>query len=506
MRKLVVAISLVLFSVVVNAQQIGMFAHSFYKPMIYNPALTGTSGFYNAMLVRRMQWTGFTGSPTLNTFNFDGNLKNKNVGIGVGLISDVRGISNRVGGNLYYSYRLKLNREFDLLFGVSFGVINQSLNFSKIIAETAVDPTLFADPQQQLTYDGNAGFALIWKDLEFGASVPQVVGNKVSFSADSTTATYLHDRHYIGYLKYRVSINEEKGIAIVPQTLFRVVPNAPLQFDATVNLDWNDKFWITATYKSNYAVAANIGMRIKKHFYVGYSYDFIIGGIGKHAGLSHEIMLNFKFGKDKTEEEPIVDEQPVVEEDVVIPEEPIEVEVVKAEVIDTVVSSPEDLPDLNTLLILNLLKEIEAMLDNPQATSRQVLDLKMRISAFSNSDFRDASIRGTVKSMTKKLKLPNQKSPDIIIKGTIVLNDTTVPPDFTFVSITIIDTDYDETVGTYTPNSKDGTFLLILRPQESYQLIIENDGYELFIEDLLFDKEAAENEIMKEVRLIKEGL
>ena len=93
-------------------------------------------------------------------------------------------------------------------------------------------------------------------------------------------------RHYIGYLKYKFYIEKgkakekETGISIVPQAIVRIVPNAPIQYDGIVNFDWKDKFWVGVTYKSSYAVAANVGMRIMKQFYVGYSYDFAIGNIG----------------------------------------------------------------------------------------------------------------------------------------------------------------------------------------------------------------------------------
>jgi hypothetical protein len=84
--------------------------------------------------------------------------------------------------------------------------------------------------------------------------------------------------------------------------LVRFIPNTPFQYDGNLNFDWQDKFWIGATYKSDYAVGANVGFCVHKQLYVGYSYDFIIGNIGKYSGMAHEIMVNFKFGKNKKEE------------------------------------------------------------------------------------------------------------------------------------------------------------------------------------------------------------
>lgn len=501
MKKVIVFICVVLFALSTNAQQIGALGHSYLKPIVYNPALTGASGYANAMLISKLQWTGFKGAPQLNVFNFDGNLRNKNIGLGVGLISDKKGLTNRVGGNFAYAYRLRLNKDIDLHFGISAGLINQSHDFSSIVVETSgIDPAISSDKQNKLTYDANAGFVFKWKALVFGASSPQIIGNKVEYKSDTTVSSYTQSRHYIGHLQYKFFVNEEKGIAIIPNAIVRVVANAPLQYDGTVSFDWQDKFWVGATYKSAYAVGANAGVCIKKRFCIGYSYDFGIGSISSYSGMTHEIMLNFKFGKKEENQPDEIDETVEVA--------PLEVakDSIIAEVED--VSDAEEvkqLSDLNSLLVLNLIKEIEDLLDDANATSGKILDLKMRIAMFDNTAFADASLKSAVQDMAEKLQPPNQKSPDIIVRGNIVLEGADALADFSFVSVTIVDLDTEETVGTYTPNSKTGRYILILRPNKNYELIVENDGYELYIEELKFTEDLSSKEISKEIRLKKEG-
>jgi type IX secretion system PorP/SprF family membrane protein len=513
MRKTVTILFIVLYSVIAKAQQIGAFSHSFYKPMVYNPAFAGSSGYGNATVISRAQWTGFKGSPQLNVFMLDGNLTNKNIGLGIGLISDKKGISNRIGGSLFYSYRLKINDDMHLRFGVSGGVINQTLNFSKVIVETNTDPTLFTNDQHQITYDANAGLAFIWKVLELGFSVPQIVGNKIKYKGDTTVgSTYAQARHYIGYVKYKFYMEENKGISIIPQAIVRIVPHTPIQYDGIINFDWNDKFWVGATYKSNYAVAANVGFCIRKHFYVGYSYDFAIGNIGKYSGMSHELMLNFKFGKGNTEADKEAksaaekeESNNVVEKDEPKPAVQKEAPLLPAAVIvaeDSLETRPA-LTDLTTLLLLNLIKEIETILDDPNATSIQILDLKNRISAFSNSEFANAAMKEKVNQYTSKLKLPSESSPDIIVKGTIILEGSSLPANYSSVTITVVDKKNEETVGTYSPNSKTGKYLLILRPDEKYQIIVENEEYQIHTEDLFFPANTENKEIIQVITLKK---
>jgi type IX secretion system PorP/SprF family membrane protein len=286
------------------AQQVGMYNHFFYKPFVYNPAYAGATGNTEAMMINRSQWTSFNNSPQLNIFTIDGAINNDKVGIGLNLISDKKGINRRFGGSLAYSYHLKINDDTKILFGLSAGVVNQSIDYSKVIAEDASDITLFESSQQKTILDANAGFAFIWKDLDLNFSIPQVLGNKINFVDDTTSVQsfYRHARHFMTSIKYRFTISEEKGISIAPQALVRIVPNAPLQYEGNLNFIWQNKFWLGATYKSNYAVSANAGISLHKQLDIGYTYEFITGKISTYAGMSHEVMVNFRFGKNKKEE------------------------------------------------------------------------------------------------------------------------------------------------------------------------------------------------------------
>lgn len=303
MKKTITNLLLIFSGLYASAQQIGMFSHYFYKPMVYNPAFTGAEDGTSMMLVHHNQWSGFKGAPQSNIFTADKNLLNQKMGLGFKLMTDKRGINSRTGGDLFYAYRMNFNGDTRLALGMSFGIFDQALDYSKAIVENSTDPSLFPDSQRKIGYDGNAGFSFNLKGLEFGAAVPHLFGNKIKYSDNaSMQAFYTQARHYMTSLKYKFFISKEKGTSLAPQGLVRFVPHAPLQYDANLTFDWKDKFWFGATYKSDYALAVNAGFCILKQFSVGYSYDVITGSIGNYSGLSHEIMLHFQFGKNKNTE------------------------------------------------------------------------------------------------------------------------------------------------------------------------------------------------------------
>jgi type IX secretion system PorP/SprF family membrane protein len=477
MKRVFNIIVFVLMIGVLNAQQIVMFNHYFYKPMVYNPAFTGTSDAPNLMLINHTQWTGFKGGPQYNILTFDGNLINKNTGLGINIISDKKGVNSRIGGNISYSYKIRFKNKIHLQLGLSVGVVNQSIDFSKASVENQNDPSLFTNSQNKTTFDANAGLAFIFKDLEFGFAIPQALNNKLKYVSTYDARTlYTQSRHYMSSLKYKFFIlPAKKEISISPQVLMRYLPNTPLQYDANVNFDWQNKFWLGATYKSNYAIGLNLGVVLFKQFSIGYSYDYITGSINKYAGLSHEIMLNIKFNKkkDKTELE----------------RENAEITKLKSQ-------------NLNKLLIQKLLKKVETVLDKDNPTSQEIAALMEEISAFFNDDSTDP-IQETLNRYYKSLKNQAQGELNVLIKGKIILENDENNNDYSKTKITITDISTKKIMATCSPTLKDGKYFIILKPAKKYSIKIEKEGFQTYIKSFSLSGTPESYEINQEIKLIK---
>lgn len=439
-----------------------MYGHYFYKPMVYNPAYTGSDDAPNAMLLNHTQWAGIKGAPQYNILTFDGNFNNKHTGLGVIITSDRRGVTNRIGGNICYSYKLLLTKKMRLLLGISAGVINQSINLSNAIIESTNDPSLFTNSQQKTTFDANAGIAYIWDKFEFGFAIPQLANNKLAYTSGMDTRTYYTQaRHYMGSLKYKFLLSKQKNISLTPLALMRFVPNAPFQFDATLNLNWKDKFWIGGTYKSNYAVGAIAGVNLFKRLSIGYSYDFITGSIGKYAGLSHEIMLNFKFIKTKKE---AIDTSSLEQDD------------------DEDFKAYFTSHNLNNLITQNLIKKIEALLDRGNATAEEVHQLQNEIAEFLNSELSDKTTQKTLKEYYNTLN-KSQEEVNVLVKGTVVLGHNNNADSYSKITIKVTDLETHQNIALCKPNAKTGTYFLILKPGKKYTIEAVGEGFNTYLKD-----------------------
>ena len=459
---------------VANAQQVVMFNHYFYKPMINNPAYTGIDNAPNVMLVNHTQWTGFKGGPQYNILSFDGRLINKNTGLGITIISDKKGINNRVGGNIFYSYRLHFKNKINLQLGLSAGAINQSIDYSKAIVENPNDPSLFYNTQSKTSFDANVGFAFIYKDFDFGFAVPQIANNKISYVSNNDTRTfYTQSRHYMSSVKYKFLLSKAKEVSITPQVLTRYLPNAPIQYDINTKVDWQNKVWVGATYRNNYAVGLNLGVVLFKRMTIGYSYDYVLGNLNKNAGLSHEIMLNFKFiKKEKTPEQ------------------------IEDELLKKLTGQ-----DLNKILIQRLLKKIETVLDKEKTTPEELQALAEEISSFLDETSTDP-IQATLNKYYKSLKNQAQGELNVLVKGKIIIEGNELNPDFSKAKITIIDLGTRKVEAISTP-AKDGKYYVILKPGKKYEFIIENEGYKKHTQTLSLSVTTESYEMSQEIRLTK---
>ncbi len=300
MRKKVYIYCLVLLSGLMRAQQLPMYSNYFYKPMVYNPAYTGDKDVTEVFALNRSQFSDFQGAPVFNALAVDGKLQDKKAYLGFLVANQRKGITSNTNAMASYAYRANLQEDVYFKFGLSVGVFDQSINYNKVVVANYSDPSLFTSQQRKTVLDGNAGFSFYLKKLDIGIAIPQLFSGKVNYTDNSDIRSYYRmSRHIAASVKYDIALDQSEEILLSPNIIVRKVTNAPLQYDAGLNLNWKDKFWVGAMYRSNYAIGINAGLTLNRRFSVGYSYDYMMGSIANYAGTSSEIMIAVKLGKLK---------------------------------------------------------------------------------------------------------------------------------------------------------------------------------------------------------------
>ncbi len=287
-----------LFALSASAQQLPLYSQYTAIPYLYNPAFAGQTENVNIGLLHRAQWKGIPGAPTTSVLTADGPIAVKNIGLGGTLFQDVTDITQRIGFYTSYSYNLKINEDQKVLFGLSLGFAQQRIDFSKSLIKDDNDPMLMYRQNIRKSYfDATLGVAYVWKTLEVGLAVPQLIGNKLEYVNPNSSSYYYMNQHFVFSAKYAFDVNKEQEMQVYPLVLLRYAQGAPFQYDINAVFDWNKYGWAAITYKSNYAVGVNLGFRINNTLRAGYAYDFTINTVKNYAGGAHEFFLGYTFGK-----------------------------------------------------------------------------------------------------------------------------------------------------------------------------------------------------------------
>ncbi len=97
------------------------------------------------------------------------------------------------------------------------------------------------------------------------------------------------------------------------------------------------------------------------------------------------------------------------------------------------------------------------------------------------------------------ISLPEAKEKELtVMSGYVIAGDGTVPQN---MMITVTDVKTQEEVGVFTPNSKTGKYLFILKPGKTYDILVEADNYLYYSEKIEVKKGTAYQQIKRAIKL-----
>ena len=291
-----------------NAQQVEEFSLLRENAFILNPGVAGTQGYVHGVATFRKQFTRIQQSPYTAMLAFDGEIKDKHLGLGGYLIHDVTGPTGKSAATFAVSYNLPIFKKYAarysngssdhvLCIGASLSVVQYRLQADKLILDNLGDPQLYTSRGSRIFPDASFGLYYKWKDVFYaGISIPQIMGLNINYQGNDGTAaikTVQHINVLVGG-KYEWA---KGNFSINPVAAFRWVKGAPPQGDAGLRFMMYKIFWVGANYRSlNYAVF-EAGFNVKEVFKLAYAYDFNFSKYRRDIGSTHEISLSFSIPK-----------------------------------------------------------------------------------------------------------------------------------------------------------------------------------------------------------------
>lgn len=278
-----------------SAQQVPLYTQYMMNEYIINPAAGGKDDFFEAKSNNRYQWKGITDAPRTYILSLNGPLRSRKVGLGGYLFTDITGPTRRTGLYASYAYHLKINEKIKLGMGLSAGILQYTVDGSKITLHDDADVALNNTLQSVILPDFGFGLYLYSKEFSLGFSAPQLVQNKLNlYESTSSIASKLED-HYFVHGAYRYNLNSD--FQIEPSVLVKVLKPVPTQIDMGLKVKYKDLIWLGGAYRSKDAYSAMIGLCIQKHLTFAYAHDFTFSNLKNYSTGTHEILVGLKFIK-----------------------------------------------------------------------------------------------------------------------------------------------------------------------------------------------------------------
>jgi type IX secretion system PorP/SprF family membrane protein len=255
------------------------YVHNFYN---LNPAYCAIGHKFAGVLDVRQR----AGLNAVNTMLGVSGMLNDKQGAGGRLVTDVRGPFQVMVLDGTYSYKLGLDQHQSIYFGLSAGLVNKSLNTSKIKNYDqldADDPVLDGSNFRSTTFTAGAGMIYEYKSFEFAFSAPQLVdGNKKTFSYFNALAANIF------YLNSKYEIT--------PMLIYFNTPVVKNLVSMQCRAEYNRRLSLQLGYQSNSMFNACLGF---SHSDLGIAYNFMTSNklMNVQTSGTHEVILTLRMGK-----------------------------------------------------------------------------------------------------------------------------------------------------------------------------------------------------------------
>ncbi len=279
------------------------FTQFYANPLYLNPAFAGSHGCPRFALNYRNQWPSLTGNYVTYSASYDQYFKNISGGFGVIGMHDQQGqgtiYTSMLG--LIYSYHLKVNRKFSMLFGARAAMFNKYLDWDKLTFGDMIDPRRGFIYQtgdvprggSRYFFDASAGFVGYSKHFFFGGAVHHLNRPNESMIVGESKLPMRFTGHMGAEIKLGGKSQYNNITSIMPNIIYQY-QNGFQEINIGTYVKYG-AFTAGAWFRNRDAFILSIGVNTGK-FKLGYSYDVTVSKLNNGvSGGSHEVSLGLNL-------------------------------------------------------------------------------------------------------------------------------------------------------------------------------------------------------------------
>ena len=252
-------------------QQFVMHSNYMVNGLPLNPAVAGTKTFAPLVLGFRRQWTGIREAPVAQHLSYHTYVAEQ-IGIGIHAFNDVAGPARRTGMTGSFSIQVKSSLKTRLSFGMAGTFSQFMIDRNKLVTQEPGDQAVNDRTTNQFIPDLAAGLHWYGHQFHMGISLFNIIQTRTDLFDIMTPVTSTLDRTLYANASYRFGANNDNSLSFEPAAILRLMLNAPIQFDLSGRIFYNQQYYLGSSYRFKDALAILIGFDGPK-LGIGYAYD-----------------------------------------------------------------------------------------------------------------------------------------------------------------------------------------------------------------------------------------
>ena len=296
MKKIIIILLTVVFTISVKAQQDPQYTQYMYNMSVLNPAYAGSYNSLSINILGRSQWVGIPGAPKTLALAISSPV-GKSVGLGLSVTADEIGPIKEQ--NIYgdFSYTLKVGEKTNLALGLKAGVTFLNINLNNLRTLNENDPAFLNQNPNKSQPNFGVGAFYYTDKFYAGLSIPHLL-QTIHFKQTGNKGVRETDISHF-FLTSGYVFNISKDIKLKPSILAKVAQGAPTSIDVSGNILVFDKLEFGVSYRLDESISALINIRASRSLRVGYAYDHTLTNLGEFNSGSHEVFMLFNFDFEK---------------------------------------------------------------------------------------------------------------------------------------------------------------------------------------------------------------
>jgi type IX secretion system PorP/SprF family membrane protein len=292
MKRFSAILTVLLFFVSAYTQQIPMSENYYLDKYSFAPSYAGNYNPGYIFLGYRSDWSGIKGGPETFRLSFS-NSALRNAGYGAKIIYDRAGIFNQIYLLGSYSYKVRINEDHNLLFGISCGLYNNTLNIIDYYNDPNynIDPSLISQRvNSKLKFMSDVSLAWSWKGLEAGFFFTNISFGDAHYK--DVDVKYNPVTNYQVHAAYDWKVAEDWEVE--PLFIVRGGKYVPSQMEIATRVMYRQKLWGSIVFRDPGIFGAGIGCKVGKGIMLNYNFNFATN-VALNIFNNHEFCLGINI-------------------------------------------------------------------------------------------------------------------------------------------------------------------------------------------------------------------